>query len=114
MTTECNHRHRTWLAAAECRWPRADWISGNGRFATISLCDHFTVRLHTTQGVAHKALEFIDRNNCGHHCTNRHSLYALSVERVTRGAVMGPINAAREEARLCGVPDTEPIPEELL
>jgi hypothetical protein len=74
-------------AVAERLWPKHAWITGDGPYATISLCDNYdpppdypttTVMLHATEQDARKALEAIDRRACGGGCTRDHWLLALT------------------------------------
>jgi hypothetical protein len=65
----CYRRHRSWRARAQCRWPRAEWIVGNNRFASVSYCPRgTTVMLYADRVGAEKAKRVIDRLGCGGQC----------------------------------------------
>ena len=79
-----DHGHRTYLAVAKCRWPRANWITGEGEYAVISDCKHgptdrdcMTVTLWPTLDEAAKALAQISWTGCGGRCSNDHSIVRL-------------------------------------
>lgn len=80
---QCNRRHRTYRTLAECIWPRAAPIIGEGEYATVSYCAHgphdraVTVQLHATLDDANAAKEFIDRTGCGGRCTRQHEIIRL-------------------------------------
>jgi hypothetical protein len=65
----CGRAHRTWRALAKCRWRKAEWVSGNGRFASVSYCPRgITVQLYADRVEAEQAKAFIDRLACGGRC----------------------------------------------
>jgi hypothetical protein len=60
----CDRQHRRWHTQAKCCWPRAIWVAGDGRWATVAYCvarrawkpyfgrayrDSQTVMLHATR-----------------------------------------------------------------
>jgi hypothetical protein len=75
----CNTGHRRFSAFAKCAWPRAEWVHGEGKFATVSYCHVTTVTLHPSAARALAALEFIDRLGCGGFCEKRHAVVVLSL-----------------------------------
>lgn len=68
---------QTYLARARAWWPKAEWVIGKGRWATLAYCDVLTVMLHATEEDAEKALKFIGRIGCGHRCHRAHHLVDL-------------------------------------
>src|SRR5262249_40582396 len=70
----CQARHRSWRPIAAHRWPRHEWIYGDGPWASVSLCPgggrgrDVTVQLYTTREAAEKAKEMIDASACGGRC----------------------------------------------
>jgi RecA-family ATPase len=53
--------HRNYLPIAERLWPRAEWVHGEGRYATTCCCPPgLTVELHRTREAAEKAFAFLD------------------------------------------------------
>jgi hypothetical protein len=73
----CDSRHRTYRTLARCIWPRAEWVSGDGPYASVSYCRVLTVELHQTAETAEKALRLIDQIACGGRCYGRHELIRL-------------------------------------
>jgi len=73
----CHAEHRTLRALAKCMWPRAVWVAGEGRYATLAHCDVLTVQLHQTREAAESALGMIDRTGCGGGCHRHHELIRL-------------------------------------
>ena len=66
---KCGKAHRTWYALANCRWPKAEWIAGNGPWASLSLCPRgLTVELHDNRDEALTAKRVIDQTRCGGAC----------------------------------------------
>lgn len=70
----------TYYAKARKRWPRAEWIQGEGRWASVARCRVLTVMLHSEMGKATEAKAFIDRLGCGGACTGDHSIVDLDGE----------------------------------
>lgn len=73
----CGRTHRSYQSLAECTWPDAGWIVGDGAFALLSRCDLFTVSLHETSEEAHRRKERLDQRGCGRTCEGRHEVGAL-------------------------------------
>lgn len=65
---------------AKKRWPDAEWISGDGPYASLAHCNVLTVQLHTTRTGAERAISFIDRIGCGGACSRDHDLVVLETE----------------------------------
>lgn len=64
----CQARHRTFRTLAKCIWPRAAWISGNGRYALLARCRVLTVSLWTDPAEAEASKRVIDASACGGLC----------------------------------------------
>jgi hypothetical protein len=73
----CQRRHRTYRAFANCVWPRAEWILGEGPFALLAHCSVLTVTLHTTLESAENDKRMIDGGACGHACHGDHEIIEL-------------------------------------
>ncbi len=58
-------------------WPKAEWIEGNGRYATVASCGVLTVMLHRTRAKARQALAWIDELCCGGQCRGIHAMYDI-------------------------------------
>jgi hypothetical protein len=65
------------VTLARRRWPAAEWIIGNGQYASVAYCDVTTVMLFSTQAEAERAQAFIRRVGCGHVCRIEHQLVDL-------------------------------------
>lgn len=76
----CGTRHRTYRAVARCRWPRAEWVHGEGRYAVVAYCRVVTVTLHPTPAAAARAKHLIDASACGGRCHRDHELVDLHHE----------------------------------
>jgi hypothetical protein len=75
----CTRHHRSHHTLANCIWPHALWITGNGCYATVSHCGRgITVQLHQTVDDARIALAAIDIGGCGGRCTDRHEVIDIS------------------------------------
>ena len=66
-----------YTTAARRRWPRAAWITGDGRHASIAYCGTTTVMLFTSRTEADEAKASIDRFACGHDCRRQHEIIDL-------------------------------------
>jgi hypothetical protein len=87
----CGSRHRTWIAAAKCRWRKGlIWVSGDPPpggpcYALVSFCrvghrlnyriGATTVTLWPTLAEAQQSKMMIDRTGCGGGCCRRHYIY---------------------------------------
>lgn len=72
----CDRRHRTFRAAAKCRWSYAV-VDGQGPWAVVALCPPATVHLFADQLSAEESKGRIDRLGCGHRCGRRHFVKEL-------------------------------------
>jgi hypothetical protein len=66
-----------WQKIARARWKKADWIEGDGEWATVAACRNLTITLHKTSAEAEKAKTFIDKIGCGGFCRRNHSVVHL-------------------------------------
>jgi hypothetical protein len=73
----CTAKHRTSRTLAKCMFPRAEWVSGRGEFATLAHCRVLTIELHETIEKAQTALRLIDSTGCGGMCHRHHELVQL-------------------------------------
>lgn len=67
-----------WQKKAEKRWPNAEWITGEGKFAVLAHCRRLTVTLWPNIEKAEEAKQRIDETACGGHCTRDHEIVDLS------------------------------------
>ena len=58
----------SYFGVAMSRWRDAEWISGDGPWASVSWCNVLTVMLFNTSEEAEAAKNNIDSNQCGHLC----------------------------------------------
>lgn len=85
----CGRVHRLHRALARCRWPRAEWVMGDGPHAVLSHCGRgLTVALYATEAEAEKARASLDSSRCGHACngTGWHELVSLPARPAEAGA----------------------------
>jgi hypothetical protein len=73
----CSRRHRTYRTLANCIWPRAAWVQGDGAYASLAHCHVLTVWLYDTLEEAEHAKWFIDWHGCGGKCSNHHEIVCL-------------------------------------
>ena len=74
----CGRTHRGYQSLAECTWPDAAYVVGDGPFAVLSRCDLFTVSLYDTGGEARRRKQALDVRGCGKTCEGRHDLACLT------------------------------------
>ncbi len=75
----CTRTHRTYRTMAQCIWPRAVWIIGNGEFASVAWCRALTIQLHHTLEAAEEAKAAIDSTGCGGACRGDHEIVRLAL-----------------------------------
>ncbi len=73
----CDAKHRAFKTFAKCVWPRAEWITGDGEWASVSYCRVTTVKLFETYEEAAQAKRLIDSDACGGDCWNNHKVVRL-------------------------------------
>jgi len=73
----CARRHRNYRTLAACMFPRAEWVVGEGAYASLAWCRPLTIELHETFAEAEAAKTLIDAIACGHTCTRRHEIVRL-------------------------------------
>ena len=75
----CHRLHPTYRSWAQCTWPSAAWISGEGKHAVISRCraGSPTVSLHADPYRARAALAVLNRSQCGGVCRGAHELVRI-------------------------------------
>ncbi len=72
-----HRRQRGYATLARGRWPQAEWIAGNGRYASAAYCGTTTVMLFASLAEAEHAKSLIDSTGCGHACRAEHELVDL-------------------------------------
>lgn len=85
----CGRVHRSHRALARCRWPRAEWVMGDGPHAVLSHCGRgLTVALYATEAEAEKARTWLNSSRCGHACNGIgwHELVSLPTRPAEVGA----------------------------
>ncbi len=58
-THNCPRTHKTFRTLAQCIWPEARWVLGDGPYATVRACSSTTVLLHSTLEQAEAAFRRI-------------------------------------------------------
>lgn len=76
----CTRDHRSDRTFAQCVWPRAHWVIGDGPYATLAFCRVLTIELHETREHAERMLDVIAGSGCGGACKGErgHRLVFLS------------------------------------
>jgi hypothetical protein len=59
------------------RWPAAEWIIGEGHYASVASCDVTTVMLFRTQAETGHAKTLTDKLGCGRACIREHEITDL-------------------------------------
>lgn len=62
---------------AHKRWPRAEWIAGDDRYASVAYCRVTTVQTYQWITQAENAKRIIDSSGCGGRCVRRHKIIDL-------------------------------------
>jgi len=78
--------HKDSKALAKRTWPRAAWISGAGRYASVAVCRDLTVILFQELADARAAKALIDQTACGGACCRNHYLYDLELNQRIKDA----------------------------
>jgi len=74
----------TYGESARMTWPKALWIEGSGRYASVSFCAPGpTVVLCRTYAAAKALKRQIDDTGCGGQCTGKHAIFEMGLPRVT-------------------------------
>jgi hypothetical protein len=66
-----------YIAVARRRWPAAEWIIGEGHYASVASCDVTTVMLFRTQAETGHAKTLTDNLGCGGACIREHEITDL-------------------------------------
>lgn len=73
----CGRTHRGFQSLAECIWPEAAYITGDGPYALVAHCDMLSVALYETATEAGDARRRLSTVGCGRTCERRHQLAVL-------------------------------------
>lgn len=73
----CGRIHYGYQSLAECRWPDAAYVTGDGAFAVLSRCDLLAVSLYDTRAEARRRHRRLEEQGCGRACEGRHELVVL-------------------------------------
>jgi len=76
----CGRTHHGHQSLAECTWPDAVYVVGDGAYAVLARCDLFTVSLYETSAEARRRKRGLDAKGCGKTCEGRHELEVLVEE----------------------------------
>lgn len=74
----CSRTHHTYNALAKCIWKKAEWIFGEGEYASLAHCGVLTIELHPTLEAAEKEKAAIDSTACGGRCYRNHEIVHLA------------------------------------
>jgi hypothetical protein len=73
----CGRTHRGFQSLAECIWPTAAYVIGDGPYALIAHCDMLSVALYATAAEAGEARRRLTAVGCGRTCEGQHQLAVL-------------------------------------
>jgi hypothetical protein len=73
----CGRTHGGYQSLAECNWPDAAYVVGDGPFALLARCDLLTVSLYESDVEARRRLRAVDARGCGKTCEGLHELIGL-------------------------------------
>ena len=73
----CGRTHRGFQSLAECVWPDAAYVIGDGPYALVAHCDMLSVALYETAAEAGQARRRMNTVGCGKSCEGRHQLAVL-------------------------------------
>ena len=76
----CPVRHRSWRTLAGCIWRRAEYVTGDGPWALLTLCPPLEVSLHQTEEEAVSMRQMLDRCGCCGSCVGMHRIVNLSCQ----------------------------------
>lgn len=82
----CGRTHHGHQSLAECTWPEAAYIVGDGAYAVLARCGMFTVALYETDAEARRRKLVLDRSGCAQVCEGHHEVATL-VDDVSSGSV---------------------------
>jgi hypothetical protein len=83
----CGRNHRSYETVAECLWPKATWISGEGPYAVLAHCNELlTVSLHPDEAIAEESIGVLDQFGCGYACGRRHEIIQISLPQRPRSS----------------------------
>lgn len=74
---DCGRTHRGFQSLAECMWPTAAYVIGDGPYALVAHCDMLSVALYETAAEAGEARRRLNSVGCGRTCERRHQLAVL-------------------------------------
>jgi len=74
----CGRTHRGYQSLAECCWPEAAFITGDGPHAVLARCGLLSVSLYPTPDEARRRLRRLEAEGCGRTCEGRHELADLA------------------------------------
>ena len=68
----------SWYAEARRRWAgKAEWVTGEGRYALVEPCRVLTIHLFAYKRDALSALKLANTAGCGERCVGDHRLVKL-------------------------------------
>jgi len=73
----CGRTHHCWQAVAECTWPDAAFVTGDGPFALVARCDMVSIALYETAHEVQRRWKRMDTIGCGRRCEHRHEVVVL-------------------------------------
>ena len=78
MAHGCGRTHHGYQSLAECRWPEAAFVTGDGPWALIAKCDMVSVALYESREEARRRRKRLDTVGCGRTCDGLHDVVDLA------------------------------------
>ena len=74
----CGRTHHGYQSLAECRWPEAAFVTGDGPWALVARCDMVSVALYATRDEARRRRKRLDTVGCGRGCEGQHDVVEVA------------------------------------
>jgi hypothetical protein len=74
----CGRTHHGWASLAECWWPDAAFVTGDGPHALVARCGMVSVALHESAAEARARGRRLDSVGCGRGCRRDHEVVDLA------------------------------------
>lgn len=74
----CGRTHHGYQSLAECCWPDAAYVTGDGPYALVATCEMVSVALYDSESEARRRRSRLDTVGCGRGCERHHDLFDLA------------------------------------
>jgi hypothetical protein len=73
----CGRTHHGYQSLAECTFPDAAYVTGDGPYALVARCDMLSVALYETEAEVRRRRKRLETTGCGRACEHRHEVVLL-------------------------------------